>query len=86
MAAKLKYNEDHSAMLVTVDDEEWEQDPVSDDDDIFVLPDGNKLYAVCPEGCTMEGVEPNTVYELVKVVTIVAPDGALEDDEAEPEV
>jgi hypothetical protein len=83
MAAKLKYNEDHDALEVTIGDEAWEQDSITGEDDIFTLAGDSKIYAVCPEGCQLEGLEPNTVYELVKVTTIVAPDGPFEEEETE---
>lgn len=86
MAAKLKYNEDHSSFRVCIGEDQWDED-LQDGDDILVLPPidpgDQKSYIICPEGCETEGVEPNTVYELVKVVTILEPDGDLEEGESE---
>ena len=83
MSVKLQYNPDHSAFAVTVGENSWGDD-CSKKDDFMILPDdgGNSLCVVL-EGSELEGVEPNTVYKLVKLDTELLPDGELEDDEPE---
>lgn len=84
MSAKLRYNPDHSAVEVTVGEEVFGDD-VAKGDECIIFPgeSGNSLY-VALEGSDIEGVEPNTVYELVKVTTILAEDSEIEFDD-EPE-
>ena len=82
MSAKLRYNPDHSAFEVSVGEDIW-TDEMSKDDDFMVLPgESGKSYCVVLEGSELEGVEQNTVYELVKVTTIL---GAEEDFEMDGE-
>jgi hypothetical protein len=82
MSAKLQYNPDHSAFAVTVGETCWGDD-CSKTDDFMILPDGANSLCVVLEGSELEGVEPNTVYRLVKIDTELLPDGDIdEDDEA----
>ena len=83
MAAKLRYNSDHSAFEVTVGDNSWEED-ITPDDDYMVLPtDSGNPMCIILEGSQLEGVQQNTVYEMVKVTTILGPDVDNFDDEPE---
>jgi hypothetical protein len=81
VAAKLKYNEDHTAFEVTIGNDVFADD-ISEGDDWLILEGEAKSYGLALDGCDLDGVEPNTVYELVKLTTILAPDGALDTDDA----
>jgi hypothetical protein len=78
MAATLKYNLEHDALEVTIGpDLSWAEEIDEPVDTIMLHHDGG-AYVVVPAGCDVEGLEENTVYQLVKVTTILAPDEAFD--------
>jgi hypothetical protein len=86
MSAKLRYNPDHSAFEVTVGEQIW-TDEMTDQDDFMVLPsESGNPYCVVLEDSQLQGVEPNMVYELVKVTTVKGVDEEFDlDDDGEGE-
>jgi hypothetical protein len=84
VAAKLKYNPDHDALEVTIGDLSWAEEIDEPADTIMLHHDGG-AYVVVPAGLDVEGLEENTVYQLVKVTTILAPDEAFDMDDDDDE-
>jgi hypothetical protein len=92
MAAKLKYNEAHDTLEIIAGDQTYVEDvqgfdESEEDGELIVLHHDRGAYAVVVEGSNFDGLESNTVYELVKVTTILSPDGVIElpaDDDGEP--
>lgn len=82
MAATLRYTPGKTAFEVTVGDNEWAQEIDADDESIMLHHSGG-CYVVTLDDSELEGLDPNSVYELVKVATIVKPEGDFEFEKLE---
>jgi hypothetical protein len=79
MQAKLRYNPEHTAFEVTVGDLTWAEE-ISADDESVMLHHENGCYLVTMDDAQLEGLEPNSVYELRKVTTVLSPEEEFEFD------
>jgi hypothetical protein len=79
MSASLRYNPEHTAFEVTVGDNVWAQEIDANDESVMLHHDGG-CYVVTMDDAQLEGLDPNAVYELRKVTTVVKPDGEFEYD------
>jgi len=79
MAAKLRYNPAHTAFEVTVGDTIWAQEIDADDESVMLHSDSG-VYIVTMDDADLEGLEPNAVYELRKVTTVLSPEADFEFD------
>jgi hypothetical protein len=77
MAASLQYAPNKKSFEVTVGELSWAAEIAKGDESIMLHHDRG-CYVVALDGSDLEGLEPNTVYELVKVATIRKADGEIE--------
>lgn len=74
MAATLQYSPNKKTFEVTVGDLSWADQIAKGDESMMLHHDGG-CYVVTFDESDLEGLDPNTVYELVKVATIRKADG-----------
>ena len=77
MSATLRYNPNHTAFEVTAGGLTWTEE-ISDSDESMMLHHDGGCYVVVLDGAELEGLQENSVYQLVKVGTILKPDGEID--------
>jgi hypothetical protein len=80
MSATLRYNPSHTAFEVTAGSLSWTEE-INDSDESMMLHHSGGCYVVVLEGADLEGLQQNSVYQLVKVGTILKPAGEIKDED-----